>query len=526
MVSVFKTAPAKRTLAGVLTGALIAGGAVLGSATVAQAAPADVEEATFSWGVRDSWREYILFGAAQGSITVEAPTTSTDLGVISWVDGAGSVDSETYAGEVSFDSDGSVNYYGHDGLLDIKLEDPKIAIEDSTVTLSFVTWSSEATYGSLHFPQIDGELLPFATFALPTPAVSGDVATFTTGEGRFTDEANVVLANMYAPTPIQPDRDLTAPLTFSLPLSEAPAPTQPSVTVSKTSGLNSEGETITVTGTGFTANPPGTNATRAPIGAGNFGGAYVVFAKFPTNWAPSAGGARPSAAILTQKWGVHEFVPGVGPQNGGFILPANGSFEITFDVSDSSDLEGNYGIYTYAGSGAVYAPFETFTPLSFVGSNDVIVTIPEWVDEETGEFGWAFAGSSPADLGTAVQDGGNFVATGALTEIVVTDTRAGGTGGYSWSVAGQVGDFTAGADSFGGEFLGWTPKKVEGGASVVAGDVVTSTQLGGFGLAESKVLGSSNAAASARLGADLQLVIPGTTPAGDYTAKLTITAVS
>ncbi len=159
-------------------------------------------------------------------------------------------------------------------------------------------------------------------------------------------------------------------------LDEDGGPSAPSVVVSKVRGLNGEGETITVTGTGFVANPPATDATRAPVGAGNFGGVYVVFAKWPTLWAPSESGTRPTAGNLAQRWGVHaaQFGGSINAGNGGFVLPEDGSFELTFTVSDSSALSGNYGIYTYAGGGATYAPFETFTSLAFAGPPSVHVS--------------------------------------------------------------------------------------------------------------------------------------------------------
>ncbi|MDF2919806.1 MAG: hypothetical protein K0S70_4023, partial [Microbacterium sp.] len=178
------------------------------------------------------------------------------------------------------------------------------------------------------------------------------------------------------------------------------------------------------------------------------------------------------------------------------------------------------------GSGTVYAPFETFTPIAFASSTDVIVEVPDWVDNPTGSFGWAFEGTSPASLGTAVQDGANFTASGSLTNIVVTDTRAGGTAPYTWSISGQVGNFASSTGgSFSSDLLGWKPKLVTAGQTVTAGAEVASTRLGGTGLGASRVLASSTAAANATVGADLSLVIPGTTPAGDYTAKLTITAL-
>jgi hypothetical protein len=153
------------------------------------------------------------------------------------------------------------------------------------------------------------------------------------------------------------------------------------ITVSKSAGLNPDGETITITGTGFVADGTLTNATRPPLAPG-FGGVYVSFGKFQDFWRPSA--SAPSAnRLLTfadstrTKW----LVPAAnvaqigGEAAGGAILATDGTFTVTLNVSktlsasgtlifDESTL-GNYGIYTQTGGGARYAPFETFTPLTF-----------------------------------------------------------------------------------------------------------------------------------------------------------------
>lgn len=310
----------------------------------------------------------------------------------------------------------------------------------------------------------------------------------------------------------------------------AAQPASPTVTVSKTSGLARAGETVTVTGAGFLPAGAATNGTRPPL-AGTFSGAYVVFGKFLDAWKPSAGAPSSARTTIAQKWAVPAAsIATVGGANAGAIeLKADGTFstELTLTATEANDLKaGNYGIYTFGGSGASYGPFETYTPVSFEGAGDVVVEVPGWVEPSTGSFGWAFAGTAPANLGTATQSGANFVAGGSLTDITVTDTRAGGSGAYTWSLSGQAGAFSStSGGSFSAGYLGWTPKKVAGGESVTAGAAVTSTQSGGQGLGAARVLASSSAAASATVGADLSLVIPGTTAAGAYTSKLTITAL-
>lgn len=316
---------------------------------------------------------------------------------------------------------------------------------------------------------------------------------------------------------------------LSVAYTAAPVASTPTVTVSKTSGLT-QGETVTVTGSGFLPSGTATNGSRPPL-AGTFSGTYVVFGKFAETWKPSAGAASSARSVIAQRWAVPAAsMATIGGTNSGAIeLKSDGTFsaDLTLSTTEAQNLAaGNFGIYTYAGSGTVYAPFETYTPIAFASSSDVIVEVPAWVDNPTGSFGWAFESTSPASLGTAVQDGANFTASGTLTNIVVTDTRAGGTAPYTWSISGQVGDFasTAGS-SFSSGLLGWKPKVVTAGQTVTAGAEVASTRLGGAGLGASRVLAASTAAANATIGADLSLVIPGTTPAGDYTAKLTITAL-
>ncbi|MGA1836128.1 cell wall-binding repeat-containing protein [Herbiconiux sp. 11R-BC] len=143
---------------------------------------------------------------------------------------------------------------------------------------------------------------------------------------------------------------------------------KPTVTVSKTTGLNPDGETVTVTGTGFLPSAPATSGTRQPL-AGKFGGSYVVFGSFLDSWQPSANTASSTRKVLQQKWAVApEDVNSVGGSAAGAIaIDASGSFTVDIPVAKAAAglADGNYGIYTYSGSGAKYAPFETYTPLSF-----------------------------------------------------------------------------------------------------------------------------------------------------------------
>lgn len=152
------------------------------------------------------------------------------------------------------------------------------------------------------------------------------------------------------------------------------------------------------------------------------------------------------------------------------------------------------------------------------------VTVPE---AAPGEFVWNIDGTNGlVDLGKAVEAGDHYAAVGSINPIRVTDTRASGP---QWSVSAQVGDFTSGAKSFSGKYLGWTPAVTEAGGDAVAGDRVQSGFSGGEGLSVSSTLGDAangHARGSAKLGAALDLNLPVDVTDGTYQATLTLTALS
>ncbi|WP_157416383.1 HtaA domain-containing protein [Agromyces allii] len=142
----------------------------------------------------------------------------------------------------------------------------------------------------------------------------------------------------------------------------------PKVTVSKTSELDPAGETVTVRGAGFLPAGSATTGTRPPL-AGKFTGAYVVFGSFADGWQPSTGGASALRKVDAQKWAVQdaELATIGGANAGGIAIGTGGTFETTLTVREFEGAlaNGSYGVYTYPGGGAKYAPFETATPLEF-----------------------------------------------------------------------------------------------------------------------------------------------------------------
>ncbi|MDP9797240.1 hypothetical protein J2S43_005752 [Catenuloplanes nepalensis] len=138
---------------------------------------------------------------------------------------------------------------------------------------------------------------------------------------------------------------------------------------------------------------------------------------------------------------------------------------------------------------------------------------------------------SAVTLPQAVREGDSFV-TGqvGVNLVTVTDNRTGTLPG--WNVSGTVADRFAGANaanSFDGTALGWTPLIVSqaAGQGVTAGPAVESgTDPGLTSPGSTLALApAGSGAGTAKLGADLALQFPATTPADTYSAVITITLI-
>ncbi|WP_278258985.1 hypothetical protein [Nocardioides convexus] len=192
----------------------------------------------------------------------------------------------------------------------------------------------------------------------------------------------------------------------------------PKVSVSDVALLPGGAQEITVTGSGF--DPALAVGTRQPI-SGRPAGAYVVLGKFADTWRPSQGAASSARKVVVQKWAVPaaELSQPAIANGGGFELKADGTFTTTFSV-DKATIDAavaatanpaaltTYGVFTYPGSGATEASFETATPLTFA----------------------AAPGTASATVGTAPTQ----VADGAATVTVADADGTPATGSVDWTV--------------------------------------------------------------------------------------------
>ena len=138
--------------------------------------------------------------------------------------------------------------------------------------------------------------------------------------------------------------------------------------------------------------------------------------------------------------------------------------------------------------------------------------------------------------------GDYFTATGRVPQLTVIDTRDSDS---AWTLSGSVSDFTSGANSFSGNYLGWTPQVnftsaptlagydqvVTAGAAVNPSEAATATGVNnvpGAGLGVSRTAASANAGQGlglAQIDTRLKLIIPLTAKNGTYTATLTFSVV-
>ncbi|WP_405932544.1 HtaA domain-containing protein [Streptomyces sp. NBC_00827] len=107
----------------------------------ASAAPTagDITDGTLGWGVKESFRTYVVSGVAQGKITASGGATqATGNGVFTFVDGTGTYDTDADTLSASFG--GAVNFKGHEENgeygLDLTLSDLKAELDGGTGELT------------------------------------------------------------------------------------------------------------------------------------------------------------------------------------------------------------------------------------------------------------------------------------------------------------------------------------------------------------------------------------------------------
>lgn len=319
--------------------------------------------------------------------------------IVSLRNGTGTVDPETNTGTIKWDGDFTIVYYS--GMSFFYVSDPELTVNANgtghlTATLSgygsdmadMTVWK-KLTPQKVRLANLEGvelgkyglETTPkYKQVEITAPANSGEQVRTGDDWGSFPQafvnfQAKVGTAQYWYSSGGAADvRKPTNPLSVSW---------GPSVTVSDTVGLPNGELQVTVTGKNF--DPADVTGTRPPL-AGKSGGTYIVFGKFADNWRPSEGAPAANRANSDQKWAVRaEDMATIGGVKAGAVeLKEDGSFTTTVTLDKAAvDAEAtaenlvNYGIYTYPGSGAKNAAFETYTPITFAKAKPAVkVTAP------------------------------------------------------------------------------------------------------------------------------------------------------
>ncbi|KTR85487.1 HtaA domain-containing protein, partial [Leucobacter chromiiresistens] len=125
----------RRALATATTGLLVASGLAL-APVAANAAPGDgvVADATLSWGVKSSFRNYITSPIAKGKVTLLGATTGS--GPYAWAGGTGTANLDGSGVDVAFGENDGVHFQGHaegeNYILDLAFTQPQIKVTSPT----------------------------------------------------------------------------------------------------------------------------------------------------------------------------------------------------------------------------------------------------------------------------------------------------------------------------------------------------------------------------------------------------------
>jgi hypothetical protein len=345
--------PLRRLLI-VLVAALMAATGIVAVTAPQQASAEESELGWLNWGVKESFRAYIVGPIAQGTITPFDDASVEEDGTFLFPATPGGGYNESY---VLGDFGGGVEFEGHEGLLEFNISNIDIEVTGEVGVLvadvvSLPMPSEEdpnpepVTYEDVEFAHLDlAGIEPLATM---------DSVAWMDIPATLTEAGVPAFANMYdAGTALDP-------VSFSL------SPEwNPEVSVDPSTALDPAGTPITVTGSGF--DPEANLGTRPPL-AGQFSGIYVAVARVSEDWRPSQDSDTAIREVIDTRWALPaSSLDIVDPERDDpryIEITAEGTFETEL-VAEVVEGEGAYAVITYAAGGAVNALQETFTLIGF-----------------------------------------------------------------------------------------------------------------------------------------------------------------
>lgn len=214
---------AGRAVGGALITLLVAGAtliapAIAGAAAEPDNAPAPVSGATLDWGVKESFRSYIVGPIPKGSIELLGNVTGESE--YRWSGGQGEAALDGSTANVLFDGGNGVHFRGHQSgpeaedpyILDIAITNLRIVvISPTTGELRVDVEGREFVDTNTVGEPFESTDTLFANLTLPEPTVEGDVRSWSNAAAELTEEGAVAFAGFY-----DAGQDLD-PVSFSLP---------------------------------------------------------------------------------------------------------------------------------------------------------------------------------------------------------------------------------------------------------------------------------------------------------------------
>ncbi len=166
-----------------------------------------ISGATLSWGLKSSFRNYIRSGVAKGGWTLGSVTYSGST--FNFASGSGTFDKTKRTGTVGFP--GSIHFTGHDGTLDLKLSNVRIAQNGPSAGTLYANVASSDTDGK----KTNRSNIAFATLDLSGLSVSANTVSVSGAPATLTAAGAAAFAGFYnAGTALDP-------VSFSFPLGKA-----------------------------------------------------------------------------------------------------------------------------------------------------------------------------------------------------------------------------------------------------------------------------------------------------------------
>jgi len=230
----------RRALGAVAAAAVVAASTVVAvpAAQAADPVTGTVSDAGLTWGVKESFRKYLLSPIAKGAITPSGGVTQqAGNGLFDWTGGTGQLENGT--GSLSFP--GTVHFTGHGGQLDVTFAHPTLHITSSTTGLLRLDAKTKAFGGS---PALDVTQTDFANVTFSPLTVSSGKLELQGVSALLTANGAKAFAGFYSEGTALDPASATGTLI-------APSRFNPQTTVDVTSADASDGLKLAVGGTGY-----------------------------------------------------------------------------------------------------------------------------------------------------------------------------------------------------------------------------------------------------------------------------------